>query len=103
MWENGIEKHMSAERQVIPFNFSLNHQNYSRYLTYQHCFLSNLKYKNHGACKDLVQRGFGASYSGSSLSSVHGDLVTEYMNREVKSGQGPLKSGFSSKKEHRQK
>ena len=53
--------------------------------------------------KNLCNRGFGATYSGSPFSNVHGDLVTEYLNKEIKSGHGPLKFGFSTNVLNRQK
>lgn len=94
--EGDVERHLEAERDMIKQAFSFDHQNYSRYLTYQHVLLNDHKKKNSDAFRDLVLRGFGASYSTNSFSTVHGDLVTEYFNRETKVSTGPFRLGFST-------
>ena len=94
--EGDIERHMQAERQMLKLLFAFNHQNYSRYLSYQHVLLSDMKENNTIAFHDFRARGFGASYSSNKFSAVHGDLVTEYFNRETKGTSGPFRHGFST-------
>ena len=43
--ENNIEKHLQAERQMLKQVFAFDHQNYARYLSYQHVFLRELQKK----------------------------------------------------------
>ena len=94
--EGDIERHLQSERYMIKQVFAFDHQNYSRYLTYQHILLNDLKGSNAPAFQNLKDRGFGASYSNSNFSAVHGDLVTEYYNRETKVNNGPFRMGFST-------
>ena len=95
--ENSIERHLAAERVLIPKCFAFGHQNYSRYLSFQHVKLLDIK-RNHPAIwDDLLQNGFGGSISGEPFSTVHGDLITETtINREVKTRGGPMQGGFST-------
>ena len=44
--------------EMIKYSFTLDHINYSRYLTYQHVYLRTLQSK---AVADLDERGFGGS------------------------------------------
>ena len=101
--ENKFEHHLAAERQMVPLLFAYNHQNYARYLSYQQVFMSDLKHHSHPAYQDLCSHGFGASYTSGGFRSVHGDLVTEWENREMKGTAGPYKSGFSTNVEVSQK
>ena len=94
--ESDFERHLAAERQMLPLLFSYNHFNYSRYNTYQHFFLLNLKKNQPDVYKDIIERGIGANYSEGAFKSVHPDLVTEYENREMKGSAGPYKSAFST-------
>ena len=57
--------------------FAFDHQNYARYLSYQHVLLNDMRTTNVQAFQDLKVRGFGANYTGSKFATVHGDLVTE--------------------------
>ena len=65
--ENNIEKHLQAERQMVKQVFAFDHQNYARYLSYQHVFLRELQKNGHPAFKDLVNYGYGATFLGRSL------------------------------------
>eukprot|EP00794_Sanderia_malayensis_P017905 gene17905-19683_t len=82
--DGDLELHLTAERDMLCYVFAFDHQNYARYLSYQLVFLEDPKALNHAAYQDLLTRGLGANYSGPKFASVHGDLVTEYFNRETK-------------------
>ena len=94
--DNSFEKHLQAERDMLRFVFAFDHHNYARYLSYQHVMLNNLKSNSHAAYEDLRSREFGANYSGEKFATVHGDLVTEYFNRETRGTAGPFRSGYST-------
>ena len=49
--EISIERHLQAERAMLPNVFAFGQPKYSRYLTYQHVMLKNLKQENPGAWK----------------------------------------------------
>ena len=94
--EGDIEKHLQAERDMLKTVFAFDHQNYARYLGYQHHLLSDMKIRSTRAFQELKLRGFGANYTGSKFASVHGDLVTEYFNRETKGNAAPFRLGYST-------
>ena len=94
--EGDIERHLQAECYMIKQLFAFDHQNYSRYLTYQHLLFTDYKKSNSKIFQDLKSRGFGASYLQNTFSAVHGDLVTEHYNRETKVNAGPFRLGFST-------
>eukprot|EP00794_Sanderia_malayensis_P016352 gene16352-17996_t len=95
--EHSIERHLAAERALIPKCFAFGHPNYSRYLTYQHVRLLDIKSTERMVWDDLVKNGFGGSLSGEPFSTIHGDLITETtINREVKVKGGPMQGGFST-------
>ena len=95
--ENYIERHIQAERALLPQLFAFGHFNYARYLTYQHVTLANLHQTNPAAWKELKENGFGGSFTGAPFSTVYGDFISEVtVNREVKVRGGPMKGGFST-------
>ena len=94
--EKDIALHLEAERDMLKHIFAFDHQNYSRYLSYQHVLLNHHQLHNSNAFQDLKERGIGANYSGSKFAAVHGDLVTEYFNRETKGTAGPFRQGYST-------
>ena len=94
--ECDIEKHLQAERKLLGLTFAYDHQNYSRYNTYQHAYLLDLKNSNHPAFNELRNKGMGGSITGEKFSSIHGDLVTELFNKETKGTAGPFRAGFST-------
>lgn len=95
--EKHIERHLQAERALLPQLFAFGHINYARYLTYQHVTLTNLHKTNPAAWTELKENGFGGSLTGGSFSTVHGDFITEVtVNREVKVRGGPMQGGFST-------
>ena len=82
--EKTIELHVVAERALLPKCFAFNHINYSRYLTAQHINLQRIQIYKKEAWEDLLKEGFGGSLSGSTFSTIHGDLITECtVNRKV--------------------
>ena len=87
--DRNFNLHMEAQREMLKFCFSFNHINYARYMTYQHLFLSQLEIENHPAVIDLKSRGIGDSLSGSSFSSIHGDIINEVFNGQTKRQAGP--------------
>ena len=92
--EGSIERHLQAERALLPKLFAFGHPNYARYLTYQHVTLEMLKTTNPSAWRELQTHGFGGSISGEPFSTVHGDYITETtINREVKVRGGPMQGG----------
>ena len=44
--EGCIDRHLQAEREFLKLAFAFDHVNYSRYNSYQHVLLSDLKQKN---------------------------------------------------------
>ncbi|KAG1692279.1 Glutamate receptor ionotropic, kainate 1 [Nymphon striatum] len=95
--EKRIERHLAAERVLLPKCFAFGHQNYARYMTFQHVKLQDIKSKQDEAWNDLLVNGFGGSVSGKPYSTIHGDLITETtINREVKVRGGPMQGGFST-------
>ena len=95
--EQDFEKHMQAERKMLQLIHAFDHVHYLRYLTYQHVTFSYFKMTKHPIFSDLKINGFAAQYSEEKFSAVHGDLVTEYYNREIKSCHGPYRLGFNTK------
>ena len=91
-----IERHLQAEREMISKTFAFNHQNYARYLSYQHVFLRDMEEKGHPAFHNLRTKVFEGSISGDRFSTIHGDLITELFNKETKGTAGPFRSEFSS-------
>ena len=94
--EGKLSRHLEAEREMLSLTFAFDHPNYGRYCSYQHIYLNQLRVTNKEAYNDLTMRGFGASISGQSFSSIHGNLVTEYFNRTTKGTAGPFRTGFST-------
>ena len=95
--EKCIDRHLAAERALIPKCSAFGHINYARYLTFQHIKLQDIKMNNKEAWDDLSQNGFGGSLSGEPFSTIHGDLITETtINREVKVRGGPMQGGYST-------
>ena len=87
---------ISAERELLPKCFALNHINYSCYLTFQHVNFSEIKHCNESVWKDLLREGFGGSLSGEPLSTILRGLITEVtINREVKVRGGPMMGGYT--------
>ena len=101
--DNNFDLHLQAEKQMIPLTGAYDHYHYTRYLTYQHVLYSNLKHESSPEYRNLATKCFAASYSGDAFTSVHGDLVTEYLNREMKGTAGPFRSGFSTNDQKKQK
>ena len=87
--ENFIERHLAVERVLIPRCVAFAHPNYSRYLSYEHVRLLNLK---------KMRKKFGMICTTTDLvgqqlvnSTIHGDLIIETtINREVKVRGGPM-------------
>ena len=95
--EKCFERHLAAERMLIPKCVALDHVNYSRYLAFQHVNLDNVKRRNKPAWDELIENGFGGSISGQPFLTIHGDLITGTpINREVKVRGGPMQSGYST-------
>ena len=91
-----MKRHFSAEREILKLMFAFDHINYARYNTYQHVYLNNLLRKDKIVAKDVISKGYGASSSGDSFSTIHGDLVTEHFNKETKGTAEPFRSGYST-------
>ena len=51
------ERHLQAEKVLLPQLFAFGHQNYSRYLAYQRVMLSNLQETNPSAWEELKSKG----------------------------------------------
>ena len=77
--------------------FIFDHQNHSRYLSYQHVLSNHHQYWNSLAFQDFFYRGFKASYSGNKIATVHGDIVREHFNKETEGTAGPLRRENSTK------
>ena len=94
--EGNLQQHLQAEREMLKLVFAFDHIHYARYNTYQHIFLQYLERSNNPAYTDLCIQGYGASSIGDPFSTIHGDLVTEHLNRENKGTAGPFRSGYST-------
>ena len=93
--EHSIELHLDAERVLIPKCFACGHPSYSRYLTYHHVRLLDIKATEKMVWNDLFKSEFGGSLSGKPFSTIHGRLFTEIaINREVQVRGGPIQGGF---------
>ena len=46
--------------------------------------------------QELSTNGYSASLSGASFGGIHGDLLTEWFNKETKGTAGPFRSGYST-------
>ena len=75
--EADIEKHLQAEQKMICYSFAYDHQNYSRYNSYQNVYLTHLEQTDHEAFQQLKLKGIGGSITGDKFSAIHGDLVME--------------------------
>ena len=93
-----FELHMQAERDMLKYCFAFDHVNYARYLTFQHVLLSTMANENRPAIIELKTKGFGATFTGNQLSTIHGDLVTEVFNGQTKRQAGPHRLGFSKRR-----
>ncbi len=62
--EGDLRRHVEAERHMLGLTFALDHQNYARYISYQHVFLEEQRKGQTAAYQDLTSRGFGGSESG---------------------------------------
>ena len=56
--------------------------------------MSQLEIENHPAVIDFKLRGIGGSLSGSSFSSIPGDLINEVFNGQTKRQAGPHRLGY---------
>ena len=56
--ECNIEKHLEAERALLPQLFAFGHPDYSRYLTYQNALLEVHCISNTSVWKYLTENGF---------------------------------------------
>ena len=54
------------------------------YFSYQHVFPGELKQKNSLTENDLKISGLGGCLSGSTVSSIYGDIITEVFNDQIK-------------------
>ena len=54
------------------------------YFSYQDVFLGELKQKNSLTENDLKISGLGGSLSGSTVSSIYSDIITEVFNDQIK-------------------
>ena len=59
--EQKFELHLAAERELLPRCFAFNHINYSRYLTFQHVILSEIKHCNGNVMNYYLREGFRGS------------------------------------------
>ena len=95
-WTGSITQHLQAERQIPKLIFVFDHINCVSYNSFQHAFLNNPSKDSPQAFDDLLKYGFGATSSGESFSTMHGDLVTECFNKESKGTAGTYQSGCIS-------
>ena len=94
--ECNIEQHLQTEMNMIYLAFAYDHQNYARYNTYQNVYLSHLEQTDHPEFHVLKIKGIGGNITGEKFSAIHGNLFTEFFNKETKSTAGPFRSGFSA-------
>ena len=81
---------------MMDLAFAFDHPNYARIDSYQNVYLSSLKQAGHPAYDDLLKRGYGASITGDTFSTLSGDLITGLFNKETKRTAGPFRAGFST-------
>ena len=58
--------------------------------------LSSMQQNNEDGFKDLSIYGHGSMSPGLPFSNIHGDVITEHFNREMKGTAGPFRSGYSA-------
>jgi hypothetical protein len=58
-------------------------------MSFQHVNLLMLEMCIDPAFTELSERGFEGSLSGENFSAIHGDLITEIYNGEIKGTAGP--------------
>ena len=95
--EQNLDLHLPAEREILKLLHAHDHVHYSRCNTFQHVFLCDEKRTNSDIYKDLVEHGYIASITGDTFSAVHGDLITEWFNKQTKGKGGLFRSGYSTK------
>ena len=81
--ESNLEMHLAAERELLSLVHAFDQFNYARYNSYQHVFFRNKQCLNSMVYQDLSTNGYSTSLSGASFSSIHGDLLTELVNKET--------------------
>ena len=90
--EQNLDLYLKAEREIL----KLLHVHYSRCNTHS-MYSCDEKRTNSDIYKDLVEHGYTASITGDTFSAVHGDLITEWFNKQTKGKDGPFRSGYSTK------
>ena len=93
--EQNLDLLLQAEREILKLLHAHDHVHYSRCNTY--VFPCDEKRTNSDIYKDLVEHGYTASITGDTFSAVHGDLITEWFNKQTKGKGDPFRSGYSSK------
>ena len=81
---------------MLKLIFVFDHIISARYNSFQQEFLSNILQNSPQTFGDLLKHGFGATSSGETFSTIHGDLVTGHFNKESKGTAEPYRSGYSS-------
>ena len=87
---SNFDLHLEGQRLLINLltfdhpNFVFNNSNYAMSFSYQHVFLGELKQKNSLTENDLKISGLGGSLSGSTVSSIYSDIITEVFNDQIK-------------------
>ena len=91
--ESNIELHHQCERQFLNLANAFDHVHYTRWGSFQHVKLQEMKRLNTDAYIDLKTTGWTASQTGGKFNAVHGDYICERQNAATKSSGGPIKSG----------
>ena len=94
--ESNIDLHLECERQFLNLAHTFDHINYTRWCTFQHVNLSEMKRQSTEAYQDLKNGGFTASQKGGVFDAVPGDYICERQNSDTKSAEGPIKSGLGT-------
>ena len=91
-----LDLHLQVQRDALMLIFAFDHVHYSRYQACEHVLLRCLQQRNPAAYNELKEKGTEASLSGNNFSSIHGDLVTEIRNGDVKFSGGCFRGGYST-------
>ena len=91
---NNFSLHVSCLKDLCPLLFTMNHQNYARYLSVYYVSLANLSLSHPGAEELLQDNGFSVSRSRTPAGRIAVDMTIEQtINKHAKSKGGIV--GFS--------
>ena len=95
IWENNFERNLQAECEMVKYFFAFNQIKYACYASYQQVYLRELQSISNNDMVNLVQCGFGDSFSGYLFFCVH-IIITNILNKQTKRQECPHCARFST-------